>query len=181
MVAVLMNADTGEVFSIDDKAVTTDKPFVPEEPNGTLDMALTFPAAHLEDTRLVVFESLYYNESEIALHADLANEDQTVTYRPPEEPEEPEEPNKPEEPTPEEPDEPMPEEPEAPTEPEEPEEEPDEPEEFTTEVKEKPHVLTPLSQTGDTLGWMIGGAALTVLAAGALLVVAHWGRKNLRR
>ena len=181
MVAVLMNADTGEVFSVDDKAITTDKPFVPEEPNGTLDMALTFPAAHLEDTRLVVFESLYYNESEIALHADLTNEDQTVTYHPPEEPEEPEEPGEPEEPTPEEPNEPTPEEPEAPTEPEEPAEEPDEPEEFTTEVKEKPHVLTPLSQTGDTLGWMIGGTALTVLAAGAILLVAHRGRKNLRR
>lgn len=134
-------------------------------------MELTFPAAQLSNTKLVVFESLYYRDSEIALHADLANEDQTVTYRTPEEPEEPASPE-PEEP----------EEPETPIEPQEPsEDEAEEPEEFVTEVKQKPRTVARLSQTGDIAAPLIAGLAFTATAATIFVLVGYRRHRKRQR
>lgn len=174
LVAVVMNADTGEPFTVEGETVSAEKTFVPEKPTGVIAMELSFPAEQLDDTRLVVFESLYRGDSEVALHADLTDENQTVTYRTPEEPEEPE-PAPPE--IPEEPPADPPDQPQEPDELEKPEE-PEEPEATVTEVKEKAKKPVRLSQTGDMTAPLVGGALL-IGAAAAIALIAS--RRVLRR
>ena len=43
-------------------------------------MEITIPGTDLDGASLVVFESLYHGDAEVALHADLEDEGQTVTY-----------------------------------------------------------------------------------------------------
>lgn len=163
--ATLMNAETGEVFEAEGEAVTAEQSFTPEDAAGSLAMSLSFPTEQLtETTALVVFETLYFNQAEVALHADLTNTDQTVTYSLPQEPE-PEEP-----PTTEEP------EPEEPSEPDEPE--PKEPEEPTKTGKNSPR--TPLSQTADQLAPIarVAGAALLGSAFVLALLLAVRRRRT---
>ncbi len=150
----------------------------PDDENGTGTEPDDEDADRTKELPLVVFESLYYNDKEIALHADLDNQDQTVVYPLPEEPEEPEEPSVPEEPEevlpPDEPA-PLPEEPPAPESPE-PQEPPTEVEETPakpTEVKEKPRPFAALSQTSDNLGRATAALVVVVLGAASTLVIVR--------
>lgn len=80
LVALLMNKATGEPFTVEGRVVTTEQTFTPEEAAGTVEMPLTIPGADLDGTSLVVFESLYYEDRELAVHTDLEDEGQTVSY-----------------------------------------------------------------------------------------------------
>ncbi len=77
---VLMDKATNEPFKVDGKEITSEVTFVPEKPNGEVTVSFTFDASGItEETELVVFETLYRNGVEIAAHADISDEDQTVT------------------------------------------------------------------------------------------------------
>lgn len=77
---VLMNKATNEPFKVDGKEITSEVTFVPEKPNGEVTVSFTFDASGItEETELVVFETLYRNGVEIAAHADIEDEGQTVT------------------------------------------------------------------------------------------------------
>lgn len=81
LTAVLMNAATEAPLENDGAPVTSEASFTPEEASGSVDMSLSFSAEDLNGIRVVVFESLSQEGEEVALHADLASEEQSVTYQ----------------------------------------------------------------------------------------------------
>lgn len=79
IVGTLMDKSTGKPFEIDGKTVTSKVTFIPDKPNGKIDVEFTFDASAIkESTELVVFETLYRDNVEIAVHADIDDEGQTV-------------------------------------------------------------------------------------------------------
>ena len=67
------------------EAVTAETVFTPETPNGTVTVSFTFDSRLIkENTSLVVFETLYKDGKELAVHADIEDEDQTVKVTVPE-------------------------------------------------------------------------------------------------
>ena len=81
---VLMDKATGKPFMVKGKEVTSTVKFTPDKANGTVEVKFTFDASNItKSTDLVVFESLYRDNVEIAVHADLKDKGQTVTIVPP--------------------------------------------------------------------------------------------------
>ena len=84
-IGTLMDKATGEVFTENGKAVTAETVFVPETPNGTATVTFIFDARLIKkNTSLVVFETLYRDGKELAVHADIEDEDQAVNVIAPE-------------------------------------------------------------------------------------------------
>ena len=75
---VLMDKATGKAVLVDGKEVTSETTFTAEEKNGNVDVIFTFDASALEGTTTVVFETLYTEGKEVAVHADLRDAGQTV-------------------------------------------------------------------------------------------------------
>ncbi len=83
---VLMDKSSGAPLLVDGKQVTAEKEFTPESADGTVDMAFTFDAASLAGKSVVVFETLYHEGVEIAVHTDIEDKDQTVEFEEPDGP-----------------------------------------------------------------------------------------------
>ena len=80
----LMDKATGKPFMVKGKEITSTVKFTPDKANGTVEVEFTFDASNIKkSTDLVVFESLYRDNVEIAVHADLKDKGQTVTIVPP--------------------------------------------------------------------------------------------------
>ena len=87
---ILMDKATGEPLLIDEKEIRSETTFTPYEPTGSVTVEFTFDARYInEETNIVVFESLYSEDKELAVHADIDDKDQTVTIYPQSEPEKP--------------------------------------------------------------------------------------------
>lgn len=87
---VLMDKSTGKQFLVDGKEVCSEVTFTPETADGEVTVSFTFDGSIItKDTEIVAFETLYRDETEIAVHADIEDEDQTVTIHPQPEPEKP--------------------------------------------------------------------------------------------
>lgn len=87
---VLMDKSTGKQFLVDGKEVCSEVTFTPETSDGEVTVSFTFDGSVITaDTEIVVFETLYRDETEIAVHADIDDKDQTVTIHPQPEPEKP--------------------------------------------------------------------------------------------
>lgn len=94
----LMDKASEELLLIDNEPVIAQTTFIPEEKDGAVPVSFSFETASLEqDTQLVVFERLYREddpfdeEAEIqakpvAVHEDIEDENQTVTFYQVEEP-----------------------------------------------------------------------------------------------
>lgn len=81
----LMDKSTGKAFIENGNAVTAETVFTPETPNGTVTVTFTFDARLIrENTSLVVFETLYKDGKELAVHADINDNGQTVKVKVPE-------------------------------------------------------------------------------------------------
>ena len=81
---VLMDKSTGMPLTVDDKEIRSEVTFTPETADGEVTVQFTFDAAGLTTaTEVVVFETLYREGVEIAVHADIEDEEQTVTLTPP--------------------------------------------------------------------------------------------------
>ena len=80
LTGVLMDKETGEPLLVGEEEVTSEATFIPAEPNGTIDVLFTFDATGLEGKSVVVFETLFQGETEIASHEDIEDEGQTVTF-----------------------------------------------------------------------------------------------------
>lgn len=79
IVGTLMYKSTGKPFEIDGKPITSEVTFTPEKSNGKVTVSFTFDASAIkETTELVVFETVYRDNVEIAVHADIDDEGQTV-------------------------------------------------------------------------------------------------------
>ena len=82
---ILMDKATNAPFLSDGKELTSEVVFTPEQANGTVMVQFVFDAALItEETDIVVFETLYANGVELAVHADIDDDDQTVTVKIPE-------------------------------------------------------------------------------------------------
>ena len=80
----LMDKSTRKPFMVKGKGVTSTVKFTPDKANGTVEVEFTFDATNIKkSTDLVVFESMYRDNVEIAVHADLKDKGQTVTIVPP--------------------------------------------------------------------------------------------------
>lgn len=82
---VLMDKSTEKELLIDGKKITSEATFIPDKPTGSVTVEFTFDARYIKkDTDIVVFESLYSEDKELAVHADIEDEGQTVTVKIPE-------------------------------------------------------------------------------------------------
>ena len=80
----LMDKSTGKPFKVKGKEITSTVKFVPDKADGKVEVTFTFDGSAIKkDTELVVFEALYRDGVEIAVHADLKDKGQTVTIVPP--------------------------------------------------------------------------------------------------
>lgn len=87
---VLMDKSTGKQFLVDGKEVCSEVTFTPETADGEVTVSFTFDGYVItKETEIVVFETLYREGTEIAGHADIEDENQTVTIHPQPEPEKP--------------------------------------------------------------------------------------------
>lgn len=87
---VLMDKSTGKQFLVDGKEVCSEVTFTPETADGEVTVSFTFDGSVItKETEIVAFETLYHEGAEIAVHADIEDENQTVTIHPQPEPEKP--------------------------------------------------------------------------------------------
>ena len=87
---VLMDKSTGKQFLVDGKEVSSEVTFTPETADGEVTVSFTFDGSVItKETEIVAFETLYREGTEIAVHADIEDENQTVTIHPQPEPEKP--------------------------------------------------------------------------------------------
>ena len=83
LTGVLMNKATNDKLLIDGKEITAEATFTPKATTGEVEMTFTFDARELTaETEVVAFETLYRNGIEIAVHADIEDEGQTVKILP---------------------------------------------------------------------------------------------------
>ena len=83
LTGVLMNKATNDKLLIDGKEITAEATFTPKATTGEVEMTFTFDARELTaETEVVVFETLYRDGIEIAVHADIEDKGQTVKILP---------------------------------------------------------------------------------------------------
>lgn len=83
LTGVLMNKATNDKLLIDGKEITAEATFTPKATTGEVEMTFTFDARELTaETEVVVFETLYRDELEFVMHADINDKDQTVKILP---------------------------------------------------------------------------------------------------
>ena len=74
----LMDKETGEPILVNGEEVTASETFTAETEEGGIDITFTFDSSALAGKSLVAFETLYTEEKEVAVHADITDEGQTV-------------------------------------------------------------------------------------------------------
>lgn len=80
---VLMDKSNGKEFvDASGNAVTVETAFVPKEADGSTNVIFQFSCTTA--ATVVVMENVYYKDKLVAVHADLEDKDQTVTYSVPE-------------------------------------------------------------------------------------------------
>lgn len=83
LTGMLMNKATNDKLLIDGKEITAEATFTPKATTGEVEMTFTFDARELTaETEVVVFETLYRDKLEFAMHADINDKDQTVRILP---------------------------------------------------------------------------------------------------
>ncbi len=75
---VLMNRETGEPLLINGEKVESSVKVTPKEECEDVDMEFVFDGSGYGGEQIVVFESLYYGETELTSHEDLDDDYQTV-------------------------------------------------------------------------------------------------------
>ncbi len=99
-----VDKSTGDVFKINDSAITSTVDFTPTQSEGCVSVPFTFDATGTTDSTIVIYEELYLGEDLIATHTDINSQSQTIYIEAQEEPKIPDEPEAPNEPdTPDEP------------------------------------------------------------------------------
>ena len=85
LTGTLMDKSTGKPVQSGGKDVTSTASFVPEKASGTQSVTFTFDGTDLGGHETVAFESLQKDGTEVAAHADIDDEGQTVKLVAPEE------------------------------------------------------------------------------------------------
>lgn len=82
LVGVLMDKSTGKPLMVNGKKLTAEKTFKATTENGSVDIEFTFDSSALEGKSVVAFETLYFDDKEIAVHTDINDKGQTITFTP---------------------------------------------------------------------------------------------------
>ncbi|MCM1083332.1 MAG: VaFE repeat-containing surface-anchored protein [Clostridium sp.] len=80
--AVVMDKETGNPLAINGTEVTAEKTFTAETAEGQADMSVTFDASALAGKDVVFFEYLYHEGIAVTMHADVEDENQTISFPP---------------------------------------------------------------------------------------------------
>ena len=75
-----MDKSTGEPLLVNEQQITAELEFTPDSAGGTVELTYTFDASALAGKSVVVFEDLYQGDSLVASHANLEDEDQTISF-----------------------------------------------------------------------------------------------------
>ncbi len=75
-----MDKASGEPYLAGGKQVAAEVTFTPDKSDGTLELTFTFSGTGLTGHTLVVFETLSYNDLELAGHTEIDDQGQTVDY-----------------------------------------------------------------------------------------------------
>lgn len=78
----LMDKATGQPLIVNGSEVTSEKEFAPIAPFGRVKVEFAFDASALAGREIVAFESLEHEGIEVAVHADIYDEGQTVKVEP---------------------------------------------------------------------------------------------------
>ena len=77
---ILMDKSTGAALLVNGKEITAEITFTPEKAEGEVIVRYTFDGKGIKcQTDIVVFEALYCDGEELAVHADIEDAEQTVT------------------------------------------------------------------------------------------------------
>ena len=77
---ILMDKSTGAALLVNGKEITAEITFTPEKAEGEIIVRYTFDGKSIKcQTDIVVFEALYCDGEELAVHADIEDAEQTVT------------------------------------------------------------------------------------------------------
>lgn len=80
LTGTLMDKETKEPLQADGKPFTATTTFTPEDASGSIELTFTFDGSILSGKTIVVFESLTYQEKEIAVHADIEDHEQSIYF-----------------------------------------------------------------------------------------------------
>ncbi len=80
LTGTLMVQTTGEALLVDGEPVTAEKTFVPDKPDGTVDITFVFDSRAIAGETVVAFEELSYQGISVAAHTDLEDQEQSVAY-----------------------------------------------------------------------------------------------------
>ena len=76
-----MDKKTGEPILVDEKPVISETEFTAKKSSGSVKVTFTFDATSLKGKTTVVFEELYQDEMQLAVHTDINDEDQTIYFQ----------------------------------------------------------------------------------------------------
>ena len=83
VVGTLMDKETGKpMLDGAGKEITSTTKFTPETANGSVEVAFEVDAALFAGKTTVAFEELFQDGKSIAVHADITDENQTITFEP---------------------------------------------------------------------------------------------------
>ena len=71
---------TGAYIEKDGETYTVSKTFVPETPDGSVELVFVFDASDLKGEDVVAFETLYEGDIVLNIHADINDENQTIHF-----------------------------------------------------------------------------------------------------
>ena len=77
---VLMDKETGKELLVDGKNVIAETVFTPETSEGTVELTFVFDGSALEGKTIVAFETLTYQEKEVATHTDIEDQEQSIYF-----------------------------------------------------------------------------------------------------
>jgi len=81
---ILMDKTTGKPLTVNGKEVTAEKTFTANKSSGSVKLEFTLDSSALKGKEVVAFEHLYYDDKEVAAHADINDKGQTVKFKEPE-------------------------------------------------------------------------------------------------
>ncbi len=77
---VVMDQATETEAVINDNKIVSDISFIPENPDGTIEIPFYLDATSLPGKDVVLYETLYQGDSVVAVHTDINNKEQTISY-----------------------------------------------------------------------------------------------------
>lgn len=80
LTGTLMDKESGEPLQIDGKEVTSELTFTPEDAEGTVELSFILDATALAGKTIVAFESVSYQDKEVAFHTQIDDDPQTIYF-----------------------------------------------------------------------------------------------------